>query len=53
MYRMRGNQILFYHDFIIKVNHEVFQESDYDDDLVVFLYGEKDQLDEMEKKLIE
>ena len=50
MNRIRGNQILFHHDCIVKVNHEVLQESDYDDDLIVFLYGEKDQLDEMAKK---
>ena len=50
MYRMRENQILFHHDCIIKVNHEVFQESDYDDDLVVFLYDEKDQFHEIAKK---
>ena len=46
MNRMRGNQILFYHYFIVKV----LQELDYYDDLVVFLYGEKDQLNEITKK---
>ena len=50
MNKIRGNQILFHHDSVIKVNHDTLQESDYDDDLVVFLYGEKDKLDEMAKK---
>ena len=50
MNRITGNQILFHHDCIIKVNYEVLQESDYDDGLVVFLYGKKYELDEMTKK---
>ena len=37
MNKIRGNQILFHHDCVIKVNHEALQESDYDDDLVVFI----------------
>ena len=53
MNKIRGNQILFHHDCVIKVNHETLQESDYDEDLVVFLYGEKDKLDEMEKSLLD
>ena len=47
MSRMRGNQILFHHDCIVKVNHKVLQELDYDDNLVIYLYSEKDQLDEI------
>ena len=50
MNKIRVNQILFHHNCVIKVNYEALQESDYDDDLVVFLYGEKDKLDEMAKK---
>ena len=50
MNRIRGNEILFHHDCIMKVNHEYLQESDYDDDLVVLLYSEKNELDEMAKK---
>ena len=50
MNKIRGNQILFHHDCIIKVNHEALKESDFHDDLIVYLYGEKDKLDEMAKR---
>ena len=53
MNKIRGNQILFYHDCVIKVNHEALQESDYDDDLVVFYMVKKTNLMKWQKKLME
>ena len=49
MNKMRGNQILFHHDCITKVNHEVLEESDFNDNLNVYLYGNKEELDRMAK----
>lgn len=49
MNKMRGNQILFHHDCITKVNHEVLQESDYENDINMYLYGDKNELDNMAK----
>ena len=49
MNKMRGNQILFHHDCITKVNHEVLQESDFNDNLNVYLYRNKEELDRMAK----
>ena len=50
MNRIRGNKILFDHNYIVKVNHKVLQELDYDDDLAIYLYGKKDQLNKIAKK---
>ena len=44
---MRGNQILFHHYFITKVNYEVLQESDFNNHLNVYLYGYKEEHDIM------
>ena len=45
---MRVNQILFYYDFILKINHKVIQEShNY---FNVYWYRNKEELDRIEKK---
>ena len=51
MNKMRGNQILFHHDCITKVNHEVLQESDYENDINIYLYSDDNELKNMAKRV--
>lgn len=47
---MRGNQILFYHNCITKINHEDLQESDYENDINIYLYSNKNELNNIAKR---
>ena len=44
MNKVKGNQILFHREYVIKVNHEALQQSDYYVDLVVFNMVKKTNL---------
>ena len=47
---MRGNQILFYHNFMTKVNYEILKEYNINNDINTYLYSNKDELNRLAKR---
>ena len=49
MNKMRRNQILFHYNYIIKINYEVLQKSNFNNYLNVYLYRNKEKIHIMVK----
>ena len=49
---MRGNKILFHHNFITKVNYKVLNDTDLNNDITMYLYDNKKEINRLEKKSI-